>query len=107
MQLPEGEFYRLDYLEADPFHRRRDGVVSALLLGLVAGRALERGAAGVLLTAFPVDGLRQFYVSAGAAEGKPKGWNAPKSLLSFVFRSAALEHLKEVTDGLLVEVEKK
>jgi hypothetical protein len=93
--------YRLDYLEIDPTHR--GAILGAFLVGLIAWRALELGCAGVVLTAFPVPGLVEFYEGTGAARGAPRGWNHPKELVALTFELPALSRLKDLADALLEE----
>ncbi len=64
IELGGQKYYRLDYLEVDPA-RRGDGQTSALLFGLIAKRASEHGATGIVLAAFSIDGLIQAYEYLG------------------------------------------
>ncbi|MBP9204906.1 MAG: hypothetical protein KBG28_13125 [Kofleriaceae bacterium] len=92
-------YYRLDYLEVDPA-RRGDGQTSTLLLGLIAKRAEEHGASGVVLAAFSIDRLLQAYEYLGAERGAPPGWNHPPQLVPLTFNAAALHRLRELIDDL-------
>lgn len=93
--------YRLDYLEIDPRHRGQ--ILGAFVISLVACRALELGAVGVVLAAFPIPGLVEFYEAVGAARGVPRGWNHPKELVALSFELPVLERLKDLADGLIEE----
>jgi hypothetical protein len=101
--LPEGPFYRLDYMEVHP--RLRGGPLSVFMVALWACRALELGANGIVLSAFPAEGLLAFYRRAGAVERQPRGWNQPRGLVPFVFERPLLEELKGYADGLLEDEE--
>lgn len=94
-------FYRLDYLEIDPAHRGE--VLGVFLVSVIASRALELGASGIVLTAFSVPGLVEFYEGTGAIRGSPRGWNHPKELVALTFELAALHRLKDLADALLEE----
>ena len=101
LRLPEGEFYRPDYLEIDP--RRRGGVLGLFSLALMAARTFEVGAAGMVLSTFQVDGLVEFYEAAGATRGAPRGWSCPRLLVPLTFRSPVLEQLAMFADALSEE----
>lgn len=103
LTLPEGRFYRLDNIEIHP--ARRGSVIGPFLLSLVATRALELGASSVVLAAFPIMGLAQAYLRAGAVQRCPRGWNCPRELIPFVFESDALLRLKDFADALLEDPE--
>lgn len=93
------KYYRLDYLEIDPA-RRGDGQTSAILLGLIAKRAAEHTATGVVLAAFCIDGLIRAYEYLGAERGAPPGWNHPVQLVPLTFKQPALSRLRELIDDL-------
>jgi hypothetical protein len=101
LKLPEGAFYRPDYLEIDP--RRRGGTLGLFILSLVAARTLEIGAIGIVLSTFQVDGLVEFYEAAGATRGAPRGWSCPRLLVPLTFRRPALEMLAGFADALSEE----
>jgi hypothetical protein len=97
-QLQGKPYYRLDYLELDP-ERRGDGRTSTLLAGMIAKRAAEHRARGIVLAAFPSEKLVKFYESLGASRGGPKGWNCPPELVPLTFEQAALDNLRELIDA--------
>lgn len=97
--LGDDRFYRLDYLEIDP-NRRGDGQTATALFGLVAKRAEEHAATGVILTAFQIDKLVEAYVSLGAERGAPRGWNYPKQLVPLTFGRLALSRLRKLINDL-------
>ena len=99
IELGGRKYYRLDYLEVDPA-RRGDGQTSAVLLALIAKRAAEHGAEGVVLAAFSIDGLIRAYEYLGAERGAPPGWNHPAQLVPLTFKQPALTKLRELIDDL-------
>jgi GNAT superfamily N-acetyltransferase len=99
IELGGQKYYRLDYLEVDP-DRRGDGQTSALLLGLIAKRAAEHGATGVVLATFNIDGLIRAYEYLGAERGAPSGWNHPIQLVPLTYKQPALTRLRELIDDL-------
>lgn len=101
LKLAGTTYYRLDYLEIAPAHRGE--ILGAFLTAVIASRALELGAAGIVLTAFPVPGLVEFYEGVGAVRGSPRGWSHPKELVALTFELSALRRLKELADALLEE----
>lgn len=101
LDLPDGRYYRLDYLEVRG--DLRGGTVGAFTLAIIASRAREPGAQAIVLAAFPIEGLKAAYLRAGAVERDPTGWNRPRGLLALVFESAALTELEGLADGLVEE----
>jgi hypothetical protein len=93
------KYYRLDYLEIDP-RRRGDQLVAPLMFGLIARRATELEAVGVVLAAFQIPGLVKRYVTLGASQGCPRGWNHPTELVPLTFEQAAIDRLRELIDAL-------
>lgn len=91
-------YYRLDYVELDP-DLRGDGQTSVMLFALIARRASELGAEGIVLSAFNVDKLINTYEILGATRGNPSGWKWPKELVPLTFYQGALDSLRELTDG--------
>lgn len=89
--LPEGAFYRLDYVEVAPGARGQEMGVFTFLL--VAARALELGAGGIVLATW--EPLTNFYTGLGGVVRKPAGWNAPSNLVPFTFDVDVLDGLKE------------
>lgn len=71
LKLAGTTYYRLDFLEIAPYHRGE--ILGAFLIAIIAARALEVGASGIVLTAFAVPGLVEFYEGMGAVRGCPRG----------------------------------
>jgi hypothetical protein len=92
LKLREGKFYRLDYFELDP--RLRGGEAGVLAFALVAARARDVGADGIVLATWPP--LRRFYEGIGGVERELVGWRAPANLITFVFTTDALANLSAV-----------
>lgn len=100
--LPEGRFYRLDFFEVTPTLRGVGSSVAATFaLAAIATRALELGASGIVLAAFPVEGLGRSYESRGAVQRSPKGWDFPSNLVPYLFDLEALKRLEGFADELL------
>ena len=99
ISLPEGRFYRPDHQEIDP--RLRGGTLGAFMITLLATRAVELGADGIVLFTFPAPGLLAFYLRNGATQRAPQGWNVPRGLVPFTYDRTVLLQLKEMADGLL------
>jgi len=89
IKLPDGRFYRLDYFEADPAHRGKG--FGVFLLSVIATRAVELGAIGVILGTW--EPLRSFYLNVGAKESVPSGWILAPNLIPFTLESALLEEM--------------
>lgn len=102
-KLVEGTYYRLDYLELSPLHRGKGNVAGLFLMGMVASRALEVSATGIVLTCFNVPGVVAYYAAAGATVGCPRGWNHPTGVVALTFDQRALHNLKDLADALLKE----
>jgi GNAT superfamily N-acetyltransferase len=98
VKLEGRPYYRLDYLEIDP-NRRGDGLTSSLLAGMIAKRAAEHRACGIVLAAFPNERLVKFYESLGATRGAPRGWKHPPELVPLTFGQVALDNLRELIDA--------
>jgi len=96
IRLPDGLFYRPDYLEVAPVARGQEAGVFLFLL--IAARALELGAQGIVLGTWEV--LRNFYREMGGVEGKPRGWNVEANLVPFVFDTETLEGLREALERM-------
>jgi hypothetical protein len=88
-KLRDGLFYRPDFLEVAP--PLRGGDMGVFLFQLIAARALEVGANGIMLATWPP--LRAFYAGLGGTEGPPHGWRPPANLIPFTFASDALGDL--------------
>ncbi len=91
IRLPDGLFYRPDYLEVSPAGRGQE--LGVFLFLLIAARALELGADGVVLGTWEI--LRDFYRGLGGMERKPRGWNLEPNLVPFTFDRETLEGLVE------------
>jgi len=96
IRLPAGSFYRPDYMEVAP--ARRTSGLGVFLFALIAARALELNADGVVLGTWPV--LRAFYRGLGGTEGKPQGWNLERDLVPFFFDSSRLKGLRAELQNL-------
>jgi GNAT superfamily N-acetyltransferase len=96
IQLPDGLFYRPDYLEIAPDVRGQE--VGVFLFLLIAARALELGAQGIVLGTWEV--LRQFYGGLGGVERRPRGWNLEANLVPFTFDAETLADLKAALDRM-------
>lgn len=94
----EGCVYRLDRFEVNPAYR--GGFVSTLLAAVVATRALELGAAGMVLASLP--GALDFWIGLGGVQRMPRGWSIEEEkLIPVVFTREALVELKEDIDELV------
>jgi len=99
VKLPEGRFYRLDYLEIDP--DLVGGPWGEFLLGLVCARALELDVDGLLVPA--LGETAKFYKSIGAEQELLRGWTVDKGLLPFVLRRGIVEEVvEEIYEAYLV-----
>ncbi len=96
-------YYRLDYFEVSPVHRGSSSILSIFALGLVAARALELTAVGMVLVTLDIGGLEEFYIGTGATRGVPSGWNSGAGLLGFTFGHSALLGLATNVDGFIKE----
>jgi hypothetical protein len=101
--LPDGCYYRLDYLEMHPELRGTETgqVVGAFLLAAISMRSTEVGAAGIVLKAFQVPGIIKYYTAAGAEQRLPRGWNCERLLVPLVFEKEPFDRLVEYADALL------
>ncbi len=99
LRLPEGNFYRLDYIERDP--RVRRPLFGAFAFALAGARALELKCDGLVLASLPE--VTTFYEEMGGERRIPTGWRPSRSLVPFVFSADTLTTLKEDADGLKVE----
>jgi len=98
--LHDGKFYVLDYLELNPLSR--GGTFSALVFAVIASRALEHGAAGMLLASLPAS--KRFYQTLGGEQRPTKGWKVrEKALIPFAFTLATLNRLRDQLDEYTVQ----
>lgn len=103
IMLEGRSYYRLDFIEVRPDLRQIGGETATFALGAVATRALEIGAQGVVLAAFPIEGVVAAYVTRGAEAGVPKGWSYEGDLVPLTFPHHALNTLKGAIDELEIE----
>jgi hypothetical protein len=96
IRLPDGLFYRPDYLEVAPGQRGQ--AMGVFLFLLIATRALEVGARGIVFGTWDI--LRVFYRGLGGVEGKPRGWTIETNLIPFVFETHTLEGLREALERM-------
>ena len=66
----------------------------SLFLAAIAWHAIERGANGMVLTAFPVPKVVNFYVGHGARRGAPPDWPHDQDMVPLTFDEAALVSLR-------------
>lgn len=94
LRLPGGPFYRPERLEVAPT-RARSGV-GTVGMAVLATRALELGANGVVLKA-TVEAA-PFYAKVGGVAGAVAGWSRSPDLVEFTLTRPALEALAEMLD---------
>jgi GNAT superfamily N-acetyltransferase len=92
--LPAGNHYRLDFAEIDPTSRKSG--FGRLVFGIIAERALELGAVGLVLGTW--DTHVRYYESLGGREELAQGWTGPANCRPFRFDQTALQRLKEKAD---------
>ena len=76
----------------------RGGEMGVFLFLLIAARAIEVRADGILVGTWPLH--RKFYSGLGASEGPIRGWNLGSDLVPFKFDREALEGLASALDRL-------
>lgn len=94
-RLESGKAYVLDRLEVAP--RCRGATAGLFTLGLIASRALERGAEQLVLAAIPQ--ARLLYDRAGGEQRLAKGWSVAQGLLAYAFPQETLFLLEETIDA--------
>lgn len=99
LRLPGGRFYRLDYLEVCP--RNRKARLGAFLMALIARRAAEVGADGVVFGALPE--AATFYEKIGFQAGIVAGWQTERGLIPYRLEGEDLERLIESGNAFLEE----
>ena len=99
LRLPDGSFFRLDYIERDP--RLSGALPGAFAFALVCARALELGCDGLVLASLPE--VTRFYEQMGGEQRTARGWRPHRSLVPFVFGADTLRELKEDADEFQVE----
>lgn len=99
LSLPGGRFYRLDYLEVCPRHRKAR--LGAFLMALIARRAREIGAGGMVLGALPE--AAQFYERLGFRAGLLAGWQTERGLIPYRLEGEDLDRLIERGNAFLEE----
>ena len=88
LQLEGQRYYRLDHFEIAPSVRGQ--LVGIFCFGLIAARAIELGADGIVLAALPE--VARVYEKWGGMKRRPAGWHVGTGLQSVVFgRDATLE----------------
>ena len=101
--LDGASFYRLDRFEIAPQYRGAKvyagETLAVLLFSVVAARAEELSAAGVVLGALPASVA--FYAGLGGEERLVCGWTVESGLIPFVFTSAQLVELRKDIDELV------
>jgi GNAT superfamily N-acetyltransferase len=103
IQLGGRLYYRLDNIEVHPAHRgaRVGRVLGVLLMGVIAQRALEVGASGIVLVTW--ESHISFYGRLGGRQEAPRGWTVAADLVPFVFDEVALTRLKEMADEFIAK----
>lgn len=94
LRLAGGPFYRPDRLEVAP-RIVRSGV-GTVGMAVLATRALELGANGVVLKA-TVEAA-PFYAKVGGVAGEVAGWSHSPDLVEFTFDRPAIDALAEMLD---------
>ena len=96
-------YYRLDNIEVHPTHRgaRLGRILGILLMAVIAQRALEVGATGLVLATW--DTHADFYGKAGGVQVAPRGWTVATGLIPFTFDERALSRLKEMADEFIAD----
>jgi GNAT superfamily N-acetyltransferase len=90
-------YYRPDYLEVDP--GRREGGLGLFLLAVIATRARELGAQGLVLGGVDTPAARALYSRAGASESTPGGWRPAPGLIPYWIGGDAYVELCEYADA--------
>lgn len=94
--LNSGLWYRLDYIERTATYSN----LGLFVFMLIAARADELGAAGILGSAFNDAELLAYYQRAGAELGDVPGWNCHRKMVPFCFRGEAMANLRDHEAGL-------
>ncbi|HEU4579541.1 MAG TPA: hypothetical protein VFS67_14885 [Polyangiaceae bacterium] len=98
IRLAEKTFYRLDRFEVCPSYRGT--TIGLLTFSIIAGRALELAADGLVLASLPA--AVDFYRKLGGEQRKFQEWNVDDELIPFVFDKQKLLELHEDVDELIV-----
>ena len=98
LKLPEGLTFRLDFLETRGDVRGKS--VGAIVMALVAKRAVEAGASMLVLSALPRADAMRLYEKAGGQRRGPKGWKTAPGLLPFTWERDALGALARRLDDV-------
>jgi len=96
--LPEGRFYRLDYVEVEP--GLRGGDIAGLTFSIAFQRALEVGVDGLVLPSFPE--TAHLYEQMGFERRVPTGWSVGKGMVAFVGKRELLLGLVEEASRYVV-----
>ncbi|HEX3770485.1 MAG TPA: hypothetical protein VHV30_06465 [Polyangiaceae bacterium] len=97
LALPCGPSYELGYLELHP--QDRGTLLGYYVLAVIAARAIETGARGMVLASLPHPKVQAFYSFAGGKAGKVKGWQTPFGLVQYFFSEEALRALQQELDA--------
>lgn len=99
VDLPEGNFYRLDYMEVHPSHVSQG--FGKLMIAVACRQAQCHQSSGLLIGALP--NSAQVYRGLGAEERIPAGWQVARGLIPFVLVGEPFDRLVEVCDGYVQE----
>lgn len=94
LRLAGGPFYRPDRLEVAPASTRSG--IGTLGMAVVATRAVELGATGMVLKA--TREAAPFYRGLGGVAGEVVGWSHSPNLVEFKFAEPVLARLAEMLD---------
>jgi hypothetical protein len=97
--LPGGKYYRLDNVEVRP--TLRGTLVGGLTFGVIATRALELKATGMVLNTWETH--VDYYTALGGRQELATGWTAAPDLVPFVFDETALVQLKDMANAFISE----
>lgn len=98
LKLPDGLTFRLDFLEARGDIRRKS--IGALSMVLIAKRALEAGAARLVLSALPRPDALSLYDKTGGQRVTSQGWSPASGLIPFTWEPDALKALARRLDDV-------
>jgi len=97
IELDGEPYYRLDYPETDPW--RRGGGIGLFTLAVVAARARELSAEGIVLGGLDTRAAKALYSSARASNATPGGWRPSKGLIPYCIVGDAFAGLCEYADA--------
>lgn len=96
IELPEGRFYRSDYLEV--LGRCRGGDLGYVCMALMWARGAEAGCKGLVFPSLPE--TAPIYDGMGGTRRCINGWQVDPRLVPFVFEGKSLETLAELLKDL-------